>query len=72
MVKLALAGNLEEARAINERLMPLHKGFFVEANPIPVKWAAHQMKLIDDGTLRLFPLLVKLWPGVPPHAMPGL
>ncbi|MFD2180312.1 4-hydroxy-tetrahydrodipicolinate synthase [Veronia pacifica] len=53
MMKLALAGQMDQARVINERLMPLHKELFVEANPIPVKWAAHQMKLIDNGTLRL-------------------
>ncbi|MDD1784152.1 4-hydroxy-tetrahydrodipicolinate synthase [Enterovibrio sp. ZSDZ35] len=53
MVKLALAGEIEEARSINESLMPLHKDLFVEANPIPVKWAMHQMGMIADGTLRL-------------------
>jgi 4-hydroxy-tetrahydrodipicolinate synthase len=29
--------------------MPLHKNLFVEANPIPVKWALHEMGLIAAG-----------------------
>lgn len=32
----------------NEALMPLHELMFVESNPIPVKWALHQMGLIRD------------------------
>lgn len=49
MCKLALAGNAEEARAINERLLPLHTAMFVESNPIPVKWAVEQLGLIQSG-----------------------
>ena len=49
MCELALAGNAEEARAINERLLPLHTAMFLEANPIPVKWAVEQMGLIQSG-----------------------
>jgi 4-hydroxy-tetrahydrodipicolinate synthase len=52
MCKAALGGNLAEARALNNRLMPLHTGLFVEPNPIPVKWALHAMGRIDSG-LRL-------------------
>ena len=48
----ALSGDLPTARAINERLMGLHTGLFVEANPITVKWAMAQMGLIQDA-LRL-------------------
>ena len=29
---------------MNRKLLPLHLGLFVEANPIPVKWALAQMK----------------------------
>jgi 4-hydroxy-tetrahydrodipicolinate synthase len=36
------------ARAINERLMPLHTKLFVEANPIPVKWALAELGLVQD------------------------
>lgn len=57
MFDLALDGNIEAAQEINQRLMPLHTKLFVEANPIPVKWAAHQMGLIELDNLRL-PLTV--------------
>ncbi|MEC6833833.1 4-hydroxy-tetrahydrodipicolinate synthase [Photobacterium toruni] len=57
MFNLALEGKLEAAQEINQRLMPLHTKLFVEANPIPVKWAAHQMGLIEHDNLRL-PLTV--------------
>lgn len=53
MFKLARNGQLEAAREIDARLMPLHKHLFIESNPIPVKWAAHQLGLIKHGTLRL-------------------
>jgi 4-hydroxy-tetrahydrodipicolinate synthase len=52
-----LAGRHDEARAINERLMPLHKALFVESNPIPVKWAVSRLGLIGPGIrLPLTPL----------------
>ncbi|CAM2787938.1 MULTISPECIES: 4-hydroxy-tetrahydrodipicolinate synthase [Vibrio] len=53
MTHLALEGKFEEAEAINQRLMPLHKNLFVESSPIPVKWAAHKLGLISFGDLRL-------------------
>ncbi|MDR7092007.1 MULTISPECIES: 4-hydroxy-tetrahydrodipicolinate synthase [Cellvibrio] len=49
MCELALAGNAKEARAINDRLLPLHTAMFVESNPIPVKWAVEQLGLIQSG-----------------------
>jgi 4-hydroxy-tetrahydrodipicolinate synthase len=45
----AMAGDAATARAINERLMPLHKNLFIESNPIPVKWALHEMGMMQDG-----------------------
>ncbi|WP_175651308.1 4-hydroxy-tetrahydrodipicolinate synthase [Pseudomonas sp. Marseille-P9899] len=45
----ALEGKADEARAINEKLMPLHKHLFIEANPIPVKWALVEMGLMHQG-----------------------
>ncbi|NER61004.1 4-hydroxy-tetrahydrodipicolinate synthase [Pseudomonas sp. MAFF212428] len=45
----ALEGKADEARAINEQLMPLHKHLFIEANPIPVKWALVEMGLMHKG-----------------------
>lgn len=57
MCELALEGKLEEARAVDARLMPLHKALFVESNPIPVKWALSHMGLIGSGIrLPLTPL----------------
>jgi 4-hydroxy-tetrahydrodipicolinate synthase len=35
----AIGGDVKTAHGIQFRLMPLHKNLFVEANPIPVKWA---------------------------------
>lgn len=49
MCAAALAGDADTARAINDRLMGLHKALFVESNPIPVKWALHAMGLISSG-----------------------
>jgi 4-hydroxy-tetrahydrodipicolinate synthase len=48
----ALAGDVKRAMEIQFKLMPLHKNLFVEANPIPVKWAVARMNLCG-GTLRL-------------------
>ena len=57
MCELALAGKAEEARAINNQLLPLHTAMFVESNPIPVKWAVQQLGLIQAGIrLPLTPL----------------
>lgn len=39
----ALRGDVKEAMRIQFLLMPVHKNLFVEANPIPVKWAMHRM-----------------------------
>ena len=52
MCEVALAGKREEAAVINDRLVGLHELLFVEANPIPVKWALTEMGLIPSG-LRL-------------------
>ena len=48
----ALGGDAAAAMAIQMRLLPLHKRLFVEANLIPVKWAAARLGLCG-GTLRL-------------------
>ena len=48
----AIAGDRQRAMALQFQLLPLHKQLFVEANPIPVKWAMARMKLCG-GTLRL-------------------
>lgn len=57
MCAAAVSGEAEKARALNAELEPLHRDLFLEANPIPVKWALHQMGLIDSGIrLPLVPL----------------
>ncbi|MBK6957508.1 MAG: 4-hydroxy-tetrahydrodipicolinate synthase [Nitrosomonas sp.] len=53
----AFSGNLNTARVLNQKLLRLHIDLFVEANPIPVKWAVAQMGLIGSGIrLPLTPL----------------
>lgn len=48
----AMNGDVARAMTIQRRLMPVHKNLFIEANPIPVKWAMSRMGLCDT-TLRL-------------------
>ena len=48
----ALSGNIQRAMQIQFQLMPVHKHLFVEANPIPLKWAMARMGLCGP-TLRL-------------------
>jgi 4-hydroxy-tetrahydrodipicolinate synthase len=57
LCSLALEGKSEEAKALNDKLMVLHSAMFVESNPIPVKWALHEMDLCGPGIrLPLTPL----------------
>jgi len=48
----AVAGDALGAMRIQLKLMPLHKQLFVQANPIPVKWAMQRLGLCG-GALRL-------------------
>lgn len=48
----ATRGDVQEAMRIQFQLLPVHKNLFVEANPIPVKWAMQRMGL-SGPTLRL-------------------
>ena len=52
MCLAAIAGQAQQAMAIQRQLLSLHKNMFAESNPIPVKWAAHRMGLCGP-TLRL-------------------
>jgi 4-hydroxy-tetrahydrodipicolinate synthase len=45
----ALNGEIEKAKELQNKLMPLHKQLFIESNPIPVKWALQEMGKIDRG-----------------------
>jgi len=52
----AISGQSELAKELNKKLESLHEHLFLEANPIPVKWALHKMGKCQKG-IRL-PLLV--------------
>ena len=57
MCNLALTGEWEAAAEIDARLSELNDLLFIEANPIPVKWAMAQRGMIEDGIrLPLTPL----------------
>jgi 4-hydroxy-tetrahydrodipicolinate synthase len=49
MCTAALAGDRDGAEAVNRSLEILHRVLFVQSNPIPVKWALHEMGLIPPG-----------------------
>jgi len=49
MCEAALAGDRALAESLNQPLTGLHSQLFLEANPIPVKWALSEMKLIPTG-----------------------
>ena len=49
MCAAALRGDLGSARAAQFKLLGLHRNLFLEANPIPVKWAVQQLGLIAGG-----------------------
>ena len=62
MCARALAGDAKTSRDINLRLLPLHQRLFVEANPIPVKWALAEMGMIECGLrLPLTPLAERFY-----------
>ncbi len=52
LCEAAMRGDIATAMKIQFQLMPVHKNLFVEANPIPVKWAMARMGLAG-GALRL-------------------
>lgn len=52
MCAAAIAGDKATAEALDAQLAPLHDAMFVEANPIPVKWAVSQLGLMSNA-LRL-------------------
>lgn len=45
----AMAGDAATARRLHLQLLSLHRALFVEANPIPVKWALQQLGKIQSG-----------------------
>ncbi len=53
----AISGDAERAETLNNEIANLHNILFCESNPIPVKWALHEMGLIGTGIrLPLTPL----------------
>jgi 4-hydroxy-tetrahydrodipicolinate synthase len=52
-VLAAIQGDAELAHKLNEPLTLLHKNLFVESNPIPAKWAASRMGLVENASCRL-------------------
>lgn len=49
MCAAAIAGDRDAAAVANRPLEELHRILFVESNPIPVKWALHEMGMIASG-----------------------
>jgi 4-hydroxy-tetrahydrodipicolinate synthase len=49
LCRLALAGDADATRSLQTELMPLHNALFIEANPIPVKWAVSALGLMSAG-----------------------
>lgn len=65
MCRAAVAGDAEQAAGLDAGLAALHADLFVEANPIPVKWALQRMGMIDAGIrLPLLPLSAGAQPAV--------
>jgi 4-hydroxy-tetrahydrodipicolinate synthase len=57
LCRAAIAGEARAAREIHMTLLALHRHLFIEANPIPVKWALQQLGRIQGGIrLPLTPL----------------
>lgn len=57
LCEASLEGDLVRASALEQRLEALNEALFVEANPIPVKWALARLGLIKPGIrLPLTPL----------------
>ncbi|VFP79502.1 4-hydroxy-tetrahydrodipicolinate synthase [Candidatus Erwinia haradaeae] len=50
---LAKHGNFFKAYALNQQLIDLHHALFIEPNPIPIKWVAKRLGLIETDLLRL-------------------
>lgn len=49
MIMAAINGDAETALALDNKLTALHKHLFIQANPIPVKWAVAEMGLMEKG-----------------------
>lgn len=65
MCQAVFEGDKNKAEQINQSLMLLHKNLFIQSNPIPVKWALHMLKKIEQGIrLPLLPLEPQYYPEI--------
>ncbi len=64
LCRAAREGDIATTRTIHNALLDLHRLLFIEANPIPVKWALAEMGLIRHG------LRLPLTPLSRPHHYP--
>ena len=48
LVSSALVGDLEAARTLHDKMLPMIEANFIESNPIPVKYALSKMGLISE------------------------
>ncbi len=65
MCKAALVGDRQGSQALDAPLRGLHEALFLEANPIPVKWALAELGLCSRGIrLPLTWLSENAWPEV--------
>ncbi len=51
MCRLAIEGQSKQAEIVDQKLAALHQDLFLEANPIPVKWALSAMGKLEDAIL---------------------
>ncbi len=51
MCRLALAGQSKQAEIVDQKLTALHQALFLEANPIPVKWAMAAVGLVENAIM---------------------
>jgi len=49
LCRVAMTGDAEAANKVNEKLVLLHQNLFLEANPVPVKWALSELGFIQKG-----------------------
>lgn len=49
LIAAAVRGERAQAESLDAPLTGLHRALFVEANPIPVKWALKELELIAEG-----------------------
>ena len=58
LCKATLAGDMDEARRLHFKLMPINRAMFLETNPIPVKTAVCMMRGLDlEFRLPMVPLM---------------